>query len=310
MRKKAIFDTGGNSISEVFELFLLSKRAEGVTGETVHTYQTHFKSLSSLLDTEKSIENLTKKDLQDLVKSLLEREIQDTTVSSYVRTFKTFLSWAKREGYSNATMPPFKCSEPVKETYTTEQLKRLLIKPNIKACSFSEFRNWVIVNLLVNSGCRAATIREIRIADLDLSNSLCMIRHNKSRKVQTIPLCAEMVKVLKEYLLYRKGKPEEMLFVTETGEPMSKNTLYLAISRYNKRRGVSITSIHAFRHTFSRYYLLNGGNPFMLQKILNHSTLDMTKHYCKLYNTDMLNGFDELSPLMQFAQKPHIKMTR
>ena len=51
--------------------------------------------------------------------------------------------------------------ETVKETYTDEELERLLKRP-AKNCDFAEYRSWVIVNFLMNSGCRAATVRNIQ----------------------------------------------------------------------------------------------------------------------------------------------------
>ena len=99
----------------------------------------------------------------------------------------------------------------------------------------------------------------------------------------------------------RKGEPEDYLFCDEYGKMLTENALRLAITRYNKQRGVSKTSIHMFRHTFARKYLMDcGGNAFTLQKLLGHATLEMTKHYCAIFNSDITNGFDNISPLEQF----------
>ena len=100
----------------------------------------------------------------------------------------------------------------------------------------------------------------------------------------------------------RKGEPEDYLFCNEHGEMLTENALRLAIVRYNQQRGVKRTSIHMFRHTFARKYLLDcGGNAFTLQKLLGHSTLEMTKRYCAIFNADIANGFDNLSPLEQLS---------
>ena len=65
---------------------------------------------------------------------------------------------------------------------------------------------------------------------------------------------------------------------------------------------VDKTSIHMFRHTFARKYLLDcGGNAFTLQKLLGHATLEMTKKYCAIFNADIANGYDNLSPLEQLS---------
>lgn len=107
-----------------------------------------------------------------------------------------------------------------------------------------------------------------------------------------------MVIILREYLKFRNGVDDDFLFCNIYGEAMTENCLRQAIEKYNKSRGVNKTSIHAFRHTFARMYLIDcGGNAFTLQKLLGHSTLDMTKHYCTIFDSDIANNYDSLSPL-------------
>jgi integrase/recombinase XerD len=130
------------------------------------------------------------------------------------------------------------------------------------------------------SGMRQSEIIGLRWDDVDLDNGLVHYRHNKNHKAQVIPLCSEMMRILREYLRFRGGADTDVLFCSETGGPMSENGLRKAIVRYNTSRGVQKTSIHLFRHTFARKYLIDcGGDAFTLQKILGHSTLDMTRHY-------------------------------
>ena len=84
---------------------------------------------------------------------------------------------------------------------------------------------------------------------------------------------------------------------------LSANALRLAIERHNRSRGVEKTSIHLFRHTFARKYLIDcGGDAFMLQKLLGHSTLKMTRHYCNIYDADLAKNYDRLSPLAIMSQ--------
>ena len=89
----------------------------------------------------------------------------------------------------------------------------------------------------------------------------------------------------------------------EDGEQLTENALRLAVARYNKSRGVTKTSIHLFRHTFARKYLIDcGGDAFTLQKLMGHSTLKMTKHYCAIFDADIAKNYDNFSPLAQMKQ--------
>lgn len=109
-----------------------------------------------------------------------------------------------------------------------------------------------------------------------------------------------MCGILKEYMRIRGGGEGDFLFPTENGEQLKEHGLRSSIARYNNRRGVVKTSIHLFRHTFARKYLVDcGGNAFTLQRLLGHSTLDMTKHYCAIFDADIAKNYDRFSPLSQ-----------
>lgn len=292
-----------NTIAETFDDFISSKKSKGLSEKTLITYKQHFHTLSNILCADKSIDDLTKEDLESMISILRESNLSANSISSYVRTMKVFLSWCNDEELSTLKLKSFKSEETIKETYSDKELGILLKKPNMKKCNFSEYRTWVIINLLLNNGCRAATIRNIKNKDVDLENLVIYLRHTKSKKAQVIPLCTELSAILKEYMRIRGGAPDDYMFSNESGTQLKENGLRSSIRRYNNRRGVEKTSIHAFRHTFARKYLVDcGGNAFTLQRLLGHSTLDMTKHYCAIFDADIAKNYDRFSPLSQMKQ--------
>ena len=290
----------GNTVAETFEDFIISRKAKGLSDKTLTTYNQHFKAVRRHLDVDIPIDDLTKSDLECMVSSMRASELAPNTISSYVRTVKTFLSWCNDEEITSLKMHNYKCEETIKETYSDKELERLLKKPNMRKCAFSEYRTWVIINLLVNNGIRAATVRNIKNKDVDLENLVIYLRHTKSKKSQVIPLCSKLCGILKEYMRIRGGSEDDFLFPTENGEQLKEHGLRSSVARYNNRRGIQRTSIHAFRHTFARKYLVDcGGNAFTLQRLLGHSTLDMTKHYCAIFDADIAKNYDKFSPLAQ-----------
>jgi len=300
------------TLASAFNDFIIFKTSQGVTDSTIKCYHSHLQCLSKYLDITARVSDLKRDDIQSMISSMRDKGLAQNSIASYIRILKAFISWAREEGLTNITIPSYKTEETIKEVYTDEELKRLLKKPNMKKSTFGEYRTWVIINFILNSGARASTIRNILIGDVDLKNGIVMYRHNKNHKVQVIPLCSQMVSILTEYLRYRKGSEEDYLFCNEEGGLLNADGLRSSIVRYNKKRGVRKTSIHLFRHTFAKKYLIDcGGDAFMLQRLLGHSTLDMTKHYCNIYDVDLVKNYDAFSPLQKLhSNEKHITLKR
>lgn len=198
------------SVAEVFDDFVVSKMAQGLSDITIATYRHHIRSISNHLDIQKPMEALTRKDLEAMTVSMRSSGLAHNSISSYCRVFRTFSNWCRDCGLNIPQLPNIKDKETVKEAYTDAELLALLKRPK-KDCSFCDYRNWVIVNFLMNSGCRSSSVRNIQNQDVDLETRQVILRHNKNGKIQTVPLCSQMVSILREYMPVRGGKPEDYL---------------------------------------------------------------------------------------------------
>ena len=298
------------TIEETFSDFIISKKTKGLAEKTLQSYQSQFQAVARHMDVKMDISMLQKADLDAMIISMRDASLSPNSINSYTRTLKSFFSWCNEQGITRLNIPLYKAEETVKETYSDAELSVLLKKPDIRKATFAEYRDWVIINFLLNCGSRAATVRAIQIRDVDLDGGMVFYRHTKNRKAQVIPLCSAMVAILREYLRHRGGEAADYLFCTETGSQLTENGLRQSIARYNTRRGVQKTSIHLFRHTFARKYLIDcGGDAFTLQKLLGHSTLAMTKHYCAIFDADLTKNYDNFSPLAQLkSNSTRIKM--
>ena len=309
MRKLKMPKQELNNFEDVFHIFEASQNAKGVSETTLNNYKYNLKNISKYLDVKKPFDEVTKSDVEQMVVAMRKAGLAHNSIATYVRTLKTFYNWCVAVGYPSIEVPAIKEKETVKETYTDAELERLLRRPS-RDCDFGEYRSWVLVNFFMNSGCRSATVRHIQNKDVDFGSMTVVFRHNKNGRIQTIPLCSLMASILKEYMKIRGGNPEAYLFCNTYGEMLTEDALRHAIRRYNQSRGVESTSIHKFRHTFARKYLIDcGGNAFTLQKLMGHSTLNMTKHYCRVFDSDIAKDYDIHSPLAQF-QKGKGRMTK
>jgi integrase/recombinase XerD len=232
-----------------------------------------------------------------------EMDDNDTTMNTNIRGIRTVLYYFMKLGYLNE----FKISKvqevkEIIETYSDAEINILLRKPNLNKSTYLEYRNWVIINFLLASGCRARTLVNIKVQDLDFENQLISYKFTKNRKQQIVPMSNSLKKVLVEYLEYRKPEAmDDYIFVNAYGQQIKTDLLSQNLREHNRKHGVMKTGVHRWRHTFSKMWILKGGDIFRLQKILGHSDLEIIKNYVNMFTNDLQKDFDKFNPLEQLA---------
>lgn len=114
------------TFAEVFEIYISAVTARGVKDKTLATYKQHFRAISKRLDVSIPINRLNSTALDNMILQMRKEGLSDSSINSYTRTLKCFLSWCNEEGYTKADLKIYKAAETVKETYTDEELLTLL----------------------------------------------------------------------------------------------------------------------------------------------------------------------------------------
>lgn len=290
------------TVQEAYDQFQRYNLTKGLSEGTIRYYESYSRAFFKFLgDTSQPLTEVTKDTVDDYTLYLKGKDtVTDTTVNTALRMVRAFLYFCMERGWlPRFTISQIKAAQPVKEPYTNNELAKLLKKPDVKSCTFARYRNWVIVNFLLATGCRAATLVNLRIMDIDLSGGTAFFRHMKAGNQQAVPLSKTIAHILEEYLPYRNGQPNEPLFISEYGNALRVDVLESAIREYNHSCGVEKTSLHLFRHTYAKLFIMAGGDPFRLQKLLGHTDFAMTKRYVALYADDLKENYDSFNPLEQ-----------
>ncbi len=100
--------------------------------------------------------------IKDIDKSVFENFIiflkqkmneKDISIVSNIKKMRTILNYFfKLEYLKQFKIDVIKVDKDVIETYTDEELKILLEKPNLKKCTFVTYRNWCIIKFLLATG--------------------------------------------------------------------------------------------------------------------------------------------------------------
>lgn len=291
------------TVNEAFKKFQKFNKAKNLSKSTITYYRKRFKKFKNFLD-ECGIEHIHEigsDTMEDYTLYLGENLDNNTTINTDLRAIRAFLNYAtKKNNLDKVEVSMVKEKEKIKITYTDEELRELLKKPNLQNCNFSVYRTWTIVNWLMSTGNRSRTVRNIKIKDLDFKSGYIKLRKTKNRNEQIIPMSKQLNKVLTEYLQYRGGDEEDYLFPSQYDTKLTSSAFASSIRRYNLNRNISKTSAHLFRHTFAKKFIKNGGDMFRLQKILGHKSLEMVRKYVNMFGNDLKEGFEEYNPINEF----------
>ena len=287
------------------EEFMREKTLTGTAVKTLHGYQYAITKFVQFYQ-KQDYQALNQSVLYDFIELMRTRSDNAVTLNHYLRTFRVFVYWLQEQdcGVKKFNIKLLKEQELPPKRHTEDELERLLQHPE-KKNDFLTWRNWAMVSFVLGTGCRAGSIVNIQMQDLDIVNSQVILRHTKNKKPQIIPLSISLKSALKEYIfIWRsKAEKEQFLFPTVGETALTSHSLRLGYLRYCRDRQVENTSIHALRHDFAKLLVMNGGNVAVLQKILGHSSLSTTQRYIELFAIDLQNNYSNYAPLDNLLSK-------
>lgn len=234
------------------------------------------------------------------------------TINMRIRALKVAFNFWCREGFVRKSpmdnIRTQKVDEDKIESFTDEQIEALL-----GACdqrTYVGFRDYVFQWLLLDSAMRINEALSLKLGDIDIKTRSIELgaQFNKNRRVRIVPLSADTVKLLLELIDENKAHfpHAEKIFLSVYGEELSDTQMNKRLKYYGDITGVGKeirTTAHTWRHTAARNYILNGGDPYTLMRLLGHSSIHMTRRYVQMTADDIRIKHEEYSPVKKFRTR-------
>jgi integrase/recombinase XerD len=174
-----------------------------------------------------------------------------------------------------------------------------MLKITMHQMDFPGIRNYALITLLYDTGCRISELLDLKVEDIQLDEKILTVK-GKGGKGRVVPFGDRSLIALVKYLNRRTtlfGK-DGLVFLTKFGNPLTRRMTNKIIERIGEKAKVENVrlSAHTFRHTFAKNWLMNGGDIFSLQKILGHRTLDMVRNYVNITFKDIQSQHNKFSP--------------
>jgi len=254
-----------------------------VSPSTLEWYKHSFKWLHT--------ESPSQDELKDAVLRMREKGLKATGCNSAIRAINAYLRWTG----SSLKISQLKEPQLVLPTFTPQQVRLLVTwKPKNKY----QRRLHLLILFLLDTGCRISEALNLRVREIDFENLLVTL-DGKGRKQRVVPFSFELRKAMFRYCHDCSRTPDSLLFANRTQTKLGRRNVLRDAKLRCKQLGFTppARTLHAFRHTFAVNYLRRGGSVFHLQKVLGHSTLEMTRRYANLMTTDLQAVHERVSLL-------------
>lgn len=239
------------------------------------------------------------------------QRVQARRVNHYRQAIDRFYRWMIEQG--EADVNPAAGIAKVREgkrligALNEAEVQALLQQPDTG--TFLGLRDHVFMLLLLDTGVRLSEALGLQVADLSFAGQTFTVI-GKGNRERIVGFSAVLERHLRQYLVRRAnalasiGAPDSpWLFPDHHGGRGRPKGFQMRLKRYATSAGVTRVRVspHTFRHTFALYFVRSGGSPFHLQKILGHTSLEMSRRYCELADEDFIQRQQQLSPLVTLA---------
>lgn len=189
--------------------------------------------------------------------------------------------------------------KPLRTDGALEAILRAAASPSKPSRQAWPARDLVLILLLGGAGLRSAETRALRVRDMIDSPDGWLLRvRGKGDKDRMLPLPLGIAERIRGYLdewptvLGQKASASSLLFVTRSGEPMTKNQMEYRFRQIVADAGMQSaldtgTALHALRHTFATRAIQDGVPATRLQALLGHESLSTTQLYVKVSDAEL-----------------------
>ncbi len=291
-----------DSLTSAIEDYLVACKARRLSPRTLESYSAcarEFDAFRKRGSADPTLSAVSPAEARAFIVALQARGNSPGGVLVYVRSLKAMFAWFTREEMLEVD-PWQRIVRPKVPNRVVPTLDQVDVEKLLRAAAA---RDRLLLLLLFDTGLRLSEVVDLRVGDV-LPGGYLSVR-GKGSKERVVPLGGIVEQRLRDYVA-RGRRPivrtVDHLLLRRDGRPMTRAAVYNALKRLRRRARVSARcNPHTFRHTFAKFYLLNGGDLFSLQRILGHSTLDMVRRYVNLNTAEVKRQHDHASPVDRLA---------
>lgn len=237
------------------------------------------------------------------------KPVTNVTINNYIRNLKVYFNFME-DNYIIRVNPMektkfLKAQRKKKAFIKDEEFKKLL--KCLDTSKFAEYRDYIIIQLIFDTGMRLGETLSLEITDFDLQNRAINLRAEitKAKIPRTVFFSYKMCEELKRWLKFKDRYIEtNFVFPTQVRDKQLEiNNFEKNYRKYCERVNIEEASPHGLRNNFAKRCLMQGMDIYTLSRILGHSSVTVTEEcYLDLNDEDIRKNYQKYSPLMNLKR--------
>ncbi|HXA02803.1 MAG TPA: tyrosine-type recombinase/integrase [Cytophagaceae bacterium] len=220
-----------------------------------------------------------------------EGTLSDSSIRTHLLSIQMFFDFLLDIGEienTPASLPKFNLAKGKERNIVTlEEITQIY-----KACELK--RDRALISIAYGCGLRRTEIYRLNLSDVSLSKGILTVRRGKGDKSRTIPLSDNVLKDLKEYVIYERPKyfihcrkdPSHAFLVGNVGkrigiESLNKRVKQIIERTKNFKLLQKEITLHCLRHSIATHLIDKGASIEFVQIFLGHAEIDTTHIYSK-----------------------------
>lgn len=270
-------------LKDLIESFIVYLRITNKSNETIIGYRkelTYFLNfVQDSLNCRVYINDITIELLEAYLVYIKEvKQCQPATINRAVHVLKSFYNYlVKRDLCTRniaSMLEPVKLQHKERGFITESEFKRLSNQIN------NRLVHTVIVTLYY-TGLRINECLTLELKDVDMSHNLIHVIAGKGNKDRSIPINNKLYEVLNEYIkTIRPDVDSTRFFASERSGKISREYINKELKKATLKADISKNiTCHILRHSFATNLVAKNVNIVHVQKLLGHSSLNVTSIY-------------------------------
>jgi integrase/recombinase XerD len=308
------------------EDFMLYCSAKNLSTKTMKSYEQTLKLFQLYMENEqdvKEVDKVTTRQVREYIEYLKERgkytvqtanmdinnpegrtdygkKISTVTINNYIRNIKVFYNYLQSEKIIRdnpmQNIKQLKQVQEKKEPLSRDEIRRLFKTFDIS--TFYGYRDYVITKLLLTTGARVGETLSLETNDINFDSNTILFRDTKNKKEKVSYMNNKLSYELKKWIRFKdRYMNVDYLFPTQRKNPMTVPNFESNLRKVGELANIDNVYPHRLRYTFATEFLKNGGSIYVLSRLLDHSSVEVTEIYLNMDREDIRKEYMKHNPI-------------